>query len=470
MKVLFLYPNYDSHVVHPPIGLGYLASYLEKNKHEVSIYDGTLHNASQEDYISIIKRFKPDLVGISVLTRGHNRAKDIIKVIKKKYKRLPVVIGGTQVTAAPREVFEDLGADFAVIGEGELTLSELVEALVNKKKSFSKIKGLVYKTSGGRTKLPLKERELIENLDSIPFPAWHLMVPDEYRIVPILEPAHNFPIAPVLTTRGCPFNCSFCASNITWRRRLRFRSVENVIAEIKLLKETYGVKEIHFCDDNFTMNINRAEEMCDALIKENINVSWQCPNGVRIDRLTTPLLKKMKSSGCYAVGLGIETGNKEMLKRVNKQLDLSIVPGVLKKLKNAGIESYGFFILGLPGETAKTAKDTIDFALNHSFDKAWFNIFTPYPGSSAFSEWMGKKKFSDIDWDKHDCSTAVMASPDFSVKEIEKLQKSAVRRFYLRPKTFFKVIKRIGPKEVKTFLMSRFARKFLIHYFPSLID
>lgn len=459
MKILFLYPNYDSHVVHPPLGLGYLASFLEKEGYEVSIFDGTSRNASLQDFLETISDFKPDLVGISVLTRGHNRVRQMTRVIKKRYKKLPIVIGGTQVTAAPKEALQDLGADFAVVGEGEITLFELVEALQAGKRNFGEIAGLAYKTPKVMIKIN-KPRDLIDDLDTIPFPAWHLMPPNKYRIAPILEPAHAFPIAPVLTTRGCPYNCSFCASNITWQRKLRFRSVQNVIDEIKLLKNNFGVKEIHFCDDNFTMNIKRAEQMCDALIREKINLPWQCPNGVRIDRLTLPLLKKMKKAGCYSVGLGIESGNPEMLKRINKQLNLRVVPKVLRLLRKVGIDSYGFFILGLPGETKKTAKETIEFALNHPFDRAWFNIFTPYPGSTAFSEWIGKRKFNEIDWDKHDASTAVMASPDFSLEEIEKLQKEALRRFYLRPKTLFKVISGLGPKEITTLLMSRFVSKF----------
>lgn len=458
-KILLLQPNYDAHVVHPPLGLGYLASFLEKKGHQVSLFDGTLHNASIKDFLLSISEFKPDLVGISVLTRSHHRVRLMVNAIKKKFKKLPVVIGGTQVTAAPKIVLKDLEADFAIIGEGEVTLSELVRALEKGKKGFNRIAGLAYKTLQGRIKIT-KPRELIADLDSLPFPAWHLMPPKKYRIAPILEPARGQPIAPVLTSRGCPYNCSFCASNVTWRRRLRFRRVENVIAEIKMLKEEYGVREIHFCDDNFTMDIKRTMRMCDALIKEKINLPWQCPNGVRIDRLTLPLLKKMKKAGCYSVGLGIESGNQKMLKRVNKQLNLKIVPKVLQKLKKAGIESYGFFILGLPGETKKTLQETIDFALKHPFDRAWFNIFTPYPGSSAFDEWIKNRDFRKIDWDKHDCSTAIMAGKDLAPEEIEKLQKQALRKFYLRPKVLLRVLRGFGPKEITTFLMSRFFSHF----------
>ena len=456
MKVLLIQPNFDAHIVHPPLGLGYLAAYLEEKGHEVTIFDATLKNASLEQILLAIKNFSPDLVGITVLSRGHNKAREIINEIKKIFPKLPVVIGGTQVTAAPAEVMADFKADFAVIGEGEITLAELVSALGGKNK-FSDIDGLAYRE---KKKIRINhKRKLIENLDKIPFPAWHLMPPGQYRIAPILEPIHASPVAPILTSRGCPYNCSFCASNVTWQRKLRFRSPENVIGEIKLLKEKYGVKEIHFADDNFTMDTKRAEEICDRLIEENIDLPWQCPNGVRIDRLPLLLLRKMKKAGCYAVGLGIESGNQKILDKNSKNLNLKVVPQVLEDLRKVGIESYGFFILGLPGDTKQTINETINFALTNPFDRVWFNLFTPYPGSPAFNNWLGSRRVGDIDWDKHDCLTAVVRLRGVSGKELEKLQKVALRKFYLRPRSLFKLLVRLRPREVLTLIMSRFFGK-----------
>jgi len=478
MKILLIQPNYDAHVIHPPLGLGYLASFLRAKEEEIEvfIFDGTLKNATIQDFVIAVEEFGPDLVGISVLTRGHSQVKEIIKALKKRFKKLPIVIGGAQVSAAPKEVLADLGADFGVVGEGEVTLWELVKRIEilnqdpetssglkvqNDKKisGFEKINGLVFKDDKGRIMVN-QPRQLIDDLDSLPFPAWDLMPPKSYRIAPVLEPAKAFPVAPIITSRGCPYNCSFCASGIIWGRKIRFRSPENVLEEIEILKNEFGVGEIHFADDNFTMDIKRAEKICDSMVKKKINLPWQCPNGVRIDRLTVPLLKKMKRSGCYAVGLGIESGNQIVLKKVNKNLDLKIVSKVLGNLKKTGIESYGFFILGLPGETRKTMEETIDFAVNNSFDRAWFNIFTPYPGSPAFADWLGKRKLEDIDWNLHDCSHAMASRSGVSVEEIERFQKRALYRFYLRPKIFLKVVSRLGYKELITFLMSRFFRKF----------
>lgn len=458
MRVLLLEPNYDAHVIHPPLGLGYLASFLRQKGHQVSIFDGTLEKASVKDFVQAVKSFSPELIGISVLTRGHHKTKEIISAIKKKHLTIPIVIGGPQFTAAPKEVLENLKADFGVIGEGEITLAELAREIERKRKKFKEIEGLAFRGAKGKIFIN-NPRMLIGDLDSIPFPAWDLIPPNKYRIVPILEPGKAFPIAPIITSRGCPYNCSFCASNVTWRRKIRFRGPENVLEEIELLKNKYGVREIHFADDNFTMDIKRAEKICDLLISRKVNISWQCPNGVRVDRLPPPLLKKMKKAGCYSVGLGIESGDQEILNKNQKNLDLSKVPKVLNNLKKSGIESYGFFILGLPGETEQTIKKTIEFAVKNPFDRVWFNLFTPYPGSPAFNDWLGKRSLGQIDWEKHDCSTAVTEIPGITPKQLEDLQKKALKSFYLRPKVFLKTISRIGIKEIVSFGMSRFSLK-----------
>lgn len=458
MKILLLQPNYDAHVIHPPLGLGYLAAYLRKKGHEVGLFDGTLRKATIEDFVAAISGFKPELVGLSVLTRGHFQVKAIIEAIKKKYPKLPVVVGGTQVTASPKEVVGDLGANFGVIGEGEVTLAELVESLADKKKRFDKILGLAYRKRG---KIIVNDRRpLIKDLDQLPFPAWDLMPPSVYRIVPILEPARASPIAPIFASRGCPYNCSFCASNVTWRQKTRYRSVDNIIKEIKYLKSEYGVKEIHFADDNLTTDPRRTEAICRALINEKINLPWQCPSGVRVDSLTPRLLRIMRKAGCYALGLGIESGNQEILNRAEKKLNLSVIPGVLAAMKKVGIESYGFFILGLPGETKETIEETINFALKNPFDNVWFNLLSPYPGSPLFNEWLGERDFANIDWERHDCSTAVVGVNGLSLPELENMQRMAMIKFYLRPKIFWKLMKRLSYKELITLLMSRFLANF----------
>lgn len=457
MKVLLLQPNYDVHVLCPPIALGYLASCLEKDGHQVSIYDGTLRNASEDDFLAGVDRFTPDLVGITVMSRGHNRVKRIISSIKQRFD-IPIVVGGPQVTAFPELVLRDLNANFAIVGEGEITICELAKYITSKNGDYDQINGLAYLAKDGSIKVN-KRRSLISDLDQIPFPAWHLMPPSKYRIVPILSPAKGFPIAPIVTTRGCPFHCTFCASNVTWHYKFRMRSPENVVSEIKLLVEKFGVREIHISDDNFTLKKKYAEEICSGIIKQNLDISWQCSNGVRVDRLDINLLEKMKKAGCYSVGLGIESGNQDVLNGVKKMLDLSVAKKVLLYLKKVGIRSYGFFILGLPGETHRTIRETIDFAKNNPFDRAWFNILTPYPGSEIFDDWIKDRSIKDIDWDSHDGSTAVRGIVDISTEELEHYQRRAAREFYLRPRILLDLMTHMSFKQVITIMMTRFFKK-----------
>lgn len=457
MKVLLINLNYDAHITHPPLGLGYIASFLRNKGHEVEIFDGTVHNAKDNDYLDKIKDYDPGIVGISVLSRGHNKAKGLVSLLKKNFS-IPLVLGGTQVSAYPVEIFKEFKPDFCIAGEGEVTFLELLEVF-DKKRELPSVAGLIYLDKGEIKVNP--ERKLIENIDDLPAPAWDLIPPLKYRIAPILAPAKAFPVAPIVTTRGCPYQCTFCASNVTWNYRLRKRSIKNVVDEIQLLTEKFGVKEIHISDDNFTFSRAHVEEFCSELAIRKIRIPWQCPNGVRIDTLDLALLKIMKAAGCYALGLGIESGSPVILKNVKKKLDLGIVKKALSDMKRAGIASYGFFILGLPGETEKTVKETIDFALKNHFDRAWFNVFTPYPGSEIFEDLVRERKisFENIPWDNLDCNTEFISSGSLSCKQVEYYQKKAVNSFYLRPRMLLDVVSKWGPKEVKTLLKTRFFKK-----------
>lgn len=463
MKILLIQPNYDSHVVCPPYNLGYLASALRLDNHNVNIFDGTLKNAATEDFLSCIEEFSPDIIGFTVMSRGHNRVKNLISAVKKTYDA-PIIIGGPQVTSCPQTVVRDLGADFGIVGEGEVTIRELVEYIERKNTNYNEILGIAYKTKDAEV-IVNKRRPLIEDLDEIPFPAWDLMPPLHYRIVPILAPAKKFPLAPLMTTRGCPHKCSFCASNVTWQYQLRKRSPANVIAEMKLLIREFGVKEILISDDNFTADIKYAQAVCDEMLRENLNIGWQCSNGVRVDRLDINLLKKMKAAGCYSVGLGVESGSQMILDKIHKRLDLAVVKRVLADLKKAGIKSYGFFIFGFPEETHQTARQTIDFAVSNSFDRVWFNVLTPYPGSEIFDTWINGRSWEGIDWDSHDGSTPVLDSIGLTKEEIGRYQKIAARRFYLRPKNLFNLIIQLSPKQVITILMTAFAKKYSVWLF-----
>lgn len=454
MEISLVQPFFHTHIVTPPLGLAYLASYLHLHGHGVKIYDGVAKEINNEDLIKILKKEKPDLIGVTIFSMFFPQAKDLIHEFKK-VTETTVVIGGPQVSALPSFTLKETGADMAVVGEGEETLLELVEELKKKKRNLAKIKGLVFKNKEGKV-IENKRRALIKNLDLLPFPAWGLIRPDKYPPAPHGAFYKRFPVAPIITTRGCPYNCSFCASKVTWDDKLRFRDPQKVVDEIELLREKFGIREIHFEDDNFTAVKNHALAICQEIIKRKIDIVWACPNGVRIDRLDENLLRTMRKSGCYLLAFGIESGSQEILDKANKRLDLKIVPKVLKQVRKMGIQTWGFFIIGLPGETKETARRTINFAKKIPLDRAQFCKLAPLPGTVIFNEWTSGRDLESLAWEKINFfGDSVYATKELSSQDLNYFQQKAFRSFYFRPKIIFNILKNIRIDQTK-WLLRRF--------------
>jgi radical SAM superfamily enzyme YgiQ (UPF0313 family) len=249
-----------------------------------------------------------------------------------------------------------------------------------------------------------------------------------------------------MTSRGCPFRCSFCSSGAFLGRKLRLRSPKEVVDEIELLVNKYGVKEIHFEDDNFTLIKDHAKAICREIIARNIKIVWQSPNGVRIDSLDDELIYLMKESGCYRLAFGIESASQKILDRANKMIDLRKVPDAIKKVKKAGIEAHGFFILGLPGETRETAMETINFATKLSLDLANFALLVPLPGSQIFKECYGAD-IEKINWDEFNYFSGYTVG-NLSLDNLRKFQKIALRKFYSNPKVAFNLLRRIRIRQI----------------------
>ena len=463
-KVLFILPPFEKeHKVTPPVGVGYLAAMLEKKGAECFFLDAIRDRMSPKRIVELAKKLNPDIMGLTVLTPIYKNTKNL--VFELKQNGCTVVLGGPHASALPKETLADMNADFLVFGEGELTIVELCTYL-NLKKSvkeghskkivLEKIKGLAFRKNSEILMNP--PRELIINIDDIPFPSWHLFPPNKYPFAPQGTMAKNYPIANVVTSRGCPYGCTFCSTNIIWKRRFRTRSAKNIVDEIEMLVEKFSVKEIHFIDDNLTMQKQRVIEMCDELNKRNIKVSWACPNGVRIDRVDRELLRVMKKSGCYSLTFGIESGNQDVLNKINKNINLKQVEEVIKMTKEEGIETRGFFIIGLPSESEKTIRQTIDFAKRLPLDFAGFSILVLMPGAELFNRWIKANKInvSNIDWDKFDSYNAKISICNVSEKRLKQLCSIANREFYLRLRILFGFLKYI--KQTKWIL------KRLLHY------
>lgn len=405
MKILLINPPIEILpgefvAIIAPLGLAYIASYLEQDGHLVKIIDclglswknprvikkggNIIRRLSPPDkYIrDYLRNFRPDIVGISNLvspTEG-----ETVKLARKIKKALPetkIVVGGSNASARPLFFIKDKCIDFVIIGEGEETMKELISKFAQK--NFRGIKGLYYKDKNKIRVNP--PRPFITDLDSLPYPAWHLLPMEEYFHG---QPAGIFikkkRFATVISSRGCPGGCNFCTNEKVWGRLWRPRSVENTIAEIKLLKRLYKIEEIQFVDPNISVRKDRFIKLCKALKKEKL--PWLPSGGVAVNTLNPRLIRMMAKSGCYAVQFGIEHGDPDMQRRIGKIVPLKSTKKLSRACKRYGMWTHGNFIMGLPGETRESAVKSLEYAIKADLDSVSFFTALPLPGSKIYHE------------------------------------------------------------------------------------
>jgi len=445
MKIILTRPNYKSHIITPPLGLGYLASYLKKEGIEAKIIDGLRENLTPTALFQTILDEKPEVVGISCLTAYYHEVVQLAIALREKDIR--VVIGGAHPTILPYQTLVDSGADYVICGEGEVPLLKLItNHFMN-----DNIPGVYSRENLFCEGNGIQKAEVVENLDEISFPDWEQLDPRRYPKAPHGAIVKNFPIGVLTTTRGCPYACTFCASPKLYDRRLRFRSPENVIQEIKYLVDHFGVKEIHFEDDNLTLNREHVENICNLLIENNLKISWACPNGIRADKVDESLIKLMKKSGCYYFAYGIESANQQILENIKKMETIEQIAISIEIAHKVGISCQGFFIFGLPGETRETIEKTINFAKRSKLSRAQFLILDVLPGSELWDTLQGK--FTP-NWKKDSYKEPEWLPESLSKKEIMEAQAKAFRQFYFRPAVFFRLLKSIRLRQIR-FLLER---------------
>jgi len=459
MKVLLVKPyNKQAYSLVPPVGLGYLATSLRNNGHEASIIDCTLNKVNYNSFRNYINSFKPDAVAFQVFSSDLPVVQEYINIIKKIDKNIITIAGGPHVSAVPYDSIKFFkGLDYGFVGEAELGVVKLLECIKNKKE-LSLVPGLVYKDND---KITVNPSYFERDLDKLGFPAWDLLDPRKYPETPQGGFAKAFPIALIQSTRGCPYNCTFCSGAKVNGKMLRYRSVEHVIKELKMLKEKYGVKEFHMIDDNFTLNKDYVTKFCNALLREKLNLFWATPNGIRLDTLDRNVLKLMKKAGCYAVSVGIESGSDRVLKLMKKHLDTKNIREKIGLIHEVGLRVTGLFILGYPDETVKEIKKTAKFARKLKIDRAQFGCFLPLPGTEIYYELVRRKEIKKIkNWEEYASFANVVYAPKGLTKEkLKKLQRNAILRFYLRPAILFKIL-----RDVTSFRHFRFLIKRLLAY------
>jgi anaerobic magnesium-protoporphyrin IX monomethyl ester cyclase len=417
-----------------PIGLAYVAAALEKSEFQVEMLDNYLLEKPIDEVKLMIKRLRPEIVGITCGSATYSRCVETAKAVKETRPSCKVVVGGWHPSYKPESMLQHPEIDYVVMGEGERAMTELATYISEGEKDggIAKIAGVAYRHKGKMVKNP---QRFISNLDDLPFPARHLLPMHLYeRAIEFLnvKPVDNMSIA-----RGCPYNCAFCEIRQLWGTTVRTFSPHRVLEEIKHLMTNFGTKGIYFINDNFTMRKKETAELCTLIQKEKLDIDWVCDT--RADLISRDLLKEMKAAGCKTIWFGGESGSPRILKKLNKNITLEQTEHALKMCREEGIKTACSFLLGTPGETAEDMKATFKFARKLDPDWCRFNIFVAVPGSILYEEVMQKGFYDHVD-----DFAAYVKTDDFNYESLLEVQKRFHRTFNRSPKRVLRKIRNEG--------------------------
>ncbi|MBF0431651.1 MAG: B12-binding domain-containing radical SAM protein [Fibrobacteria bacterium] len=440
--IVLIVPPGHSHYVVPPIGLGYLASSLRHHGFsKIHIIDCLKENFSSSQLIHQLKALNPAIIGFQVFSSDYTSVMQCIKEIKNQNFPAALIAGGPHVTATQGDILQEAKIDFAFIGEAEPGLPLLLKKIIHQDTiSFSDIPGLAYRESG---KTICNQRAPIPNLDELTIPAWDLIPPATYPDRPQGAFYQRRPIAPISTSRGCPYPCTFCASGVNMGSKLRLRSIPKVLDEMEILIRNYSVKEFHIIDDMFNYNPKRVHEFCQGIIERKLDIGYTFPNGLRLNQLSRDMLKEMKHTGAYSFTVGIESGCQRTLNRMKKKLDLKLIEEKVQLLNESGLQPSGFFIIGFPGETEDDIKETIRFAKSLKLKRAHFSNFLPLPGTAETARLLETGELKKPDWSQMHYSSVPYTPKGITPQQLKKLQRKAFLEFHLRPGIIFASLKEI---------------------------
>ncbi len=410
-----------------PLGIFYLAAYLREQGRTVRVIDAEANNLTAEAIVERMIAFSADVVGISSTTVAFHRALELANIIKRYNSDIPIILGGPHISSNVQHALSYKEFDFGVIGEGEYALEELLQALEGQR-PVEDVAGVAYRRDG---RIVINSpRPRIGDLDALPFPAYDL-IPDLKCYNPPPSNYKKLPVVNVITSRGCPNLCTFCDRNV-FGSVLRQRSPENVVSEIEFLCRNYGVREIAFVDDTFTIGKGRIHKIFNTLKGKNIHVYWTCMS--RVNTVDYELLKFMRDQGCWHISFGIESGNEKVLRRIKKNIKLEQVEKVIGWCASLGIKTKGFFMLGHPGETRETVNQTIELALRLPLDDVVATINTPIPGSQQYAEANQSGTLDDTDWSQFNYWRPVFVPSGMSKALLLEKHREFYRRFYVRPR------------------------------------
>jgi anaerobic magnesium-protoporphyrin IX monomethyl ester cyclase len=404
---------------HPHLGLGYLSSYLRHNGFTCQPIDAKFERMDMDKLAESLKEYKPALVGITAMTHEVGQAAKVAKMAKELFPGVKTALGGAHASALPRETLAQFPEfDMVIAGEGEITFLELTEAILNKKE-ISQIAGIAFRSQDGVINFNAC-RHLIEDLDSIPFPAWDLFPSSQ---------THS-----IIASRGCIGRCKFCRrmSGDTVRRR----SWQNIFEEIKLDVNKYDANQILIEDESFGVYKEQTYALLNALIESGINKKIKWTAQTRVDLVDRNFLEKMKEAGCTQLSFGVESGSEKILQKTGKSITLKKAQESIFLAKKVGLKTGSFFIIGHPYETSRTAWDTINFAAKLNTTDVAFGIMVPYPGTEIYKMALrGEGEYKVISSDWSDFNKTIGSSlelKNLSRKQLEKLQLMAYFIFYIK--------------------------------------
>jgi radical SAM superfamily enzyme YgiQ (UPF0313 family) len=411
----------------PPLGITYIAAILERAGIEVKIIDCAV-GISFDDLFKMILGEHSDVIGITSTTPAFVNARKIASFVREKRPEVKILIGGAHVSALPDETMKTDLFDIGVIGEGEKTIEHLFKNFKNREfVGLDGIRGICYKNKEEMCKN--ENQGFISDLDSIPLPARHLLPHPKYY-QPTPASCRRVPYAVMITSRGCPTQCTFCDRKV-FGERYRMRSVPNIFLEIEEMVSKYGVREIRFFDDTFTVNKKRIYDVCNEFERRKLNLTWTCLS--KVSNVDGPLLKRMKRAGCWQVLYGFESGDDRMLKLLKKGNTVEKNTRAIRLTKEAGLEVRGDFIVGTPGETYESLEKTVQFAIDMKLDYAHFNKFVPLPGTELYRKLTAEGHVFDFTKSTILDHSQIYYTPEgLDNDTFSKFLDKANKRFYLR--------------------------------------
>lgn len=452
IKVALVQPYVNDENLTPPLGILYIAAFLEEEGHKVKIFDQRI----KLDILNDILEFNPDIVGFTCVTGAYNQGLQLSRQIKGERPSTIIVFGGPHPTALPEDVVKEQSIDFVIVNEGEIPMRDLCQEILPWKKkekpraNYQAINNIYYKENGNFLNTSLRNYLTPKGLDKLPYPAWDLIDVEKYfhpgRSYGLFVKSHRN--LPVLLSRGCPNTCTYCCR--VMGQKFRPRSWQKAIEEIQYIVTRFKLKEVHIIDDNFTFDKERAIKILDEIKKLNLGIYIKFSNGIRADKVDFELLKKMKEAGCYTVAFGIESGSSRTLNMMKKNLSLEKVKESVNLAKNLGFLVSGNCIIGYPGETMQDINESLDFFKSLKLDSMAIAPLVPFPGTEVrkICEEKGYLTENAIDWNNYvfalNDPVPLISTEYLTSTDIRKIIKQTYRSFYLQPSRIYTILRNVS--------------------------